>query len=104
VIRKAFLLLGVVVLGSMTGLGVPRVSAQPPRLPAATPSTLDAEQATVLKVFSAAEGEHRFIAYLVKWKGFEVIVSDDLARSEFKVGDTIRFIAQRINLAQATGR
>ena len=98
--RRVLAILGVVVLGSMTGLGVAGVAAQTPRLPAGVKSSFDTEEATVLKVFSAAEGEHRFVAYLVKWKGFEVIVSDALARSNFKAGDTIRFIAQRIALAR----
>ena len=100
-IRKALPMLGAVVLGSMTGLGMPGASAQTPRLPAGMQSSFDMEEATVLKVFSAEEGEHRFVAYLVKWKGFEVIVSDALARSDFEVGDTIRFIAQEINLARS---
>lgn len=87
-------------LGNMAGLGVLGLSAQVSQLPDGMKSSFDREQARVLKVFSAADGEHRFVAYLVKWKGFEVIVSDALARSDFEVGDRIRFIAQRISLAQ----
>ena len=41
----------------------------------------------VLKVFSAKDGEAIFRAYLVSWKGQEVIVSDSLARSDYRVGE-----------------
>lgn len=52
----------------------------------------------MLKVFSAEQEGHRFIAYLVKWKDFDVIVSDPLGRSNFRDGDKIRFLAQRVSL------
>lgn len=98
-IRCVLPMFGAVVLGSMTGLGA---SPQTPQLPVGTQSSFDTEEATVLKVFSAEEGEHRFVGYVVKWKGSEVIVSDILARSEFEVGDTIKFIAQKINVARSS--
>jgi hypothetical protein len=47
----------------------------------------------VLKVFAAKDGEAVFRAYLVQWKGQEVIVSDSLARSSYKEGDTIPVLA-----------
>lgn len=50
-------------------------------------------QAKIKKVYSATSDGHRFVAYVVDWKGSEVIVSDTLARSAFKVGDTIHFLA-----------
>ncbi|QDU91237.1 hypothetical protein Pla175_46570 [Pirellulimonas nuda] len=52
-------------------------------------------EAPVLKIFSANDGDHKFVAYLVSWKGAEVIVSDPLAKSEYKPGDTITFLASR---------
>lgn len=55
----------------------------------------------VLKVYSAKEGEHRFVAYVVKWKDAEVVVSDPLAQTDFKVGDTIKFLAQKLHLEKA---
>lgn len=96
--KRVLAIFGVVVVGSIAGLGVSATSAQTPRLPAGVKSSFDTLEAPVLKVFSAEEGEHRFVAYLVKWKGFEVIVSDALARSNFKVGDTISFMAHKITL------
>jgi hypothetical protein len=53
-------------------------------------------EAQILKVFSADDSGARFRAYLVKWKDFEVIVSDVLGTSDKKEGDLISFIAQRI--------
>jgi hypothetical protein len=47
----------------------------------------------VLKVFEAKDGEAVFRAYLVRWKNQEVIVSDPLARSNHKEGDTITVLA-----------
>jgi len=35
---------------------------------------------------------------LVKWKNFDVIVSDPLARSDFQQGDKISFMAQKLSL------
>jgi len=99
--RRLLPAVGAVVLGSMTWLGAPEAPAQARQLPAGMQSSFDTEEATVLKVFSATEGEHGFIAYLVKWKGFEVVVSDPLARSNFKVGDTIGFLAHRLDLSQS---
>jgi hypothetical protein len=63
-------------------------------------NSYDVVQSPVLKVYSAKEGKHRFVAYLVKWKDSEVIVSDPLAKSDYKVGDTISFLAQKITVEQ----
>jgi len=58
-------------------------------------SSHDVVQLPVLKVFTAKDGEHSFLAYLVKWKGAEVIVSDTLARSSYKVGDTLPVLVMK---------
>ena len=55
-------------------------------------------QSAVLKVYTAKAGEHRFIAYVVKWKDTEVIVSDPLGKSDYKVGDKIPFLAQKVTV------
>lgn len=57
--------------------------------------------AKVLKVFSAKDGEAVFRAYQVKWKDQDVIVSDPLAKSDHKAGDTITVLA--INLPYPNG-
>ena len=63
-------------------------------------STYDVVQSPVLKIYTAMDGKHRFVAYLVKWKGAEVIVSDPLAQSNYQVGDTISFLAQKTTLEE----
>lgn len=82
----------------LAGLDAHCVSAQTPLPPTDAQSTFDLVEAPVLKVFTAKEESHEFIAYLVKWKDFEVIVSDPLARSRYREGDTIRFMAQKLSI------
>lgn len=63
-----------------------------------SPSNYVVAQAPVLKVYTANEDHHRFVAYVVKWRNAEVVVSDPLAKSDYKVGDKISFLAQKITL------
>ena len=42
----------------------------------------------VLKVFSARDGDAVFRAYMVNWKGQEVVVKDTLAKTDYHVGDS----------------
>lgn len=93
------LLLGIALgsaLGAQTSTVAPIRSAAPsaakddgtgPRLP---PERFEAR---VVKVYAAQDGEARFRAYVVTWKGQEVIASDSLARTDFKVGETITVLA-----------
>lgn len=97
-ISQASTALAAIVVAGVTMLGTPRAFAQTPPLPRETQSTFDTVEAPVLKVFSAEQDGHRFIAYLVKWKDFDVIVSDPLGGSNFQEGDKIRFLAQRVSL------
>lgn len=53
------------------------------------------ERSQVKKVFTASSDGHRFIAYMVDWNGNDVIVSDSLARSDFKVGEEISFLVMK---------
>ena len=73
----------------------------PPQLLPGVKGSFETMDARVLKVYAAKDGEHRFVAYLVKWKDSEVVVSDPLARSDHKVGDTIKFLAQKIHIEKA---
>jgi len=59
-------------------------------------------KAEVLKVFSAKDGDALFRAYLVKWKGQEIVASDQLVKSDYHVGDTIQVLA--INLPFPNGQ
>jgi hypothetical protein len=47
----------------------------------------------VLKVYEAIDGEAKFRAYVVRWKDQEVVVSDNLVRTDYKEGDTIPVLA-----------
>jgi len=49
----------------------------------------------VLKVFSVQDGDAVFRAYAVDWKGQEVIASDTLVMTDYKVGDTVSVLAMK---------
>ena len=55
----------------------------PPQLLPGVKGSFETMDARVLKVYAAKDGEHRFVAYLVK------------------VGDTIKFLAQKIHIERA---
>lgn len=52
----------------------------------------------ILKVYSTEDQGARFRAYVVKWKEKEVIVSDPLGNTDRKVGETIVFMAHRLEM------
>ena len=56
--------------------------------------------ATVVKVYSTTDvAGHVFIAYVVDHNGVEVVVSDPLARTCHKVGDTIQFMEIKMQMS-----
>lgn len=70
--------------------------------PSAAGHTAEVIRMPVLKVYSAKETNNAaFRCYAVKWKGQEVIVSDIMADSDYKVGDIIPVMA--INMS-TTGK
>ena len=78
-----------VVLGSMALTG-----CSPPK------TSYTVTKAVVTKVFSATDpGGHRFVAYAVDRGGVEIIVSDTLANTTYKVGDTIQYLDQKIEIS-----
>ena len=64
-------------------------------------STATTEEGIVTKVYSGSDSGFKFISYAVNHKDNEIIVSDTLAESNFKVGDEIKFIAARIGLSKS---
>ena len=96
--KRVVPILWVIMMGNIARFGVPNVAAQTPPPPPEVQSTFNTVDAPVLKVYSAEEGGHRFVAYLVKWNNSEVVVSDPLARSDFQKGDMISFIVQKVSL------
>lgn len=61
-------------------------------------SSFTTSKAPVLKVYSQSDAGHTFRAYVVDVGGTEVVVSDPLGSSSHKVGDTIEYMAQKIEL------
>lgn len=72
-------------------------------LPAGMKASMETIEGKVLKVYTAEENGARFRAYVVQWKGVEVIVSDTLGTTSNKEGDTITFMAQRIEMPRDNG-
>lgn len=58
-------------------------------------------EAKVLKVIAAKDGDAVFRAYIVEWKGQEVVVSDPLAESNFREGDTITVLGMNLPFPQS---
>jgi hypothetical protein len=52
-------------------------------------------QAKVIKVFAAEDNGAKFRAYQVRWKGFDIVVSDTLADTDAKEGELLNFLASR---------
>jgi hypothetical protein len=42
---------------------------------------------------------HRFVSYVVDRGGVEIVVSDTLAKTTYKVGDTIEYLDQKIEIS-----
>jgi hypothetical protein len=69
-----------------------------PALPPGVTGKGEAAQAEILKVYSMEDQGATFRAYVVKYKGNEVTVSDDLAATTKKVGDKITMMATRVEV------
>lgn len=67
----------------------PRPEDAKPRIP---PERVELK---VLKVFYAKDGEFIFRAYVVEWKGQEVIVRDTLAKTNYRTDDTITVMVMK---------
>ena len=74
-----------------------------PTVPVGMTGRYETVKSTVLKVYSAEDNGAHFRAYVVKWKDKEVIVSDMLGRTNKKEGDSITFMAQRIEMPHPHG-
>ena len=82
---------------ALTLLGADKKADQ--SLPPASSERFESE---VLRVFSAKEGDALFRAYVVKWKGQEVVASDPLVKTDYRVGEKITVLA--INLPFPGGK
>jgi hypothetical protein len=59
----------------------------------------------VLKVYSAEENGAKYLAYVVSYKGNEVVVVDVMQMGEpKKVGDKINFASQKLEMPPKSGK
>lgn len=65
-------------------------------------SSFTTTTAKVLKVYSVTDGGHTFVAYVVERGGAEIVVSDALGKSSHKVGDSIEYLDQKIEVDAST--
>ncbi len=56
-------------------------------------------KAKVLKVYSATDAGHNYVAYVVDRSGTEVVINDAMGKSAHKVGDTIEYLDQKMDMA-----
>lgn len=91
---RSALLLAVLILGHSSSSGRLYAADNPPPSPA---NRIPPERAElkVLEVFAGQDGGHRFRAYRVEWKGQPVIASDSLAKTDYRVGDTISVLVMK---------
>jgi hypothetical protein len=70
--------------------------ATPPAPPPGMKTKTEMGEAEILKVYAAEDQGARFRAYVIKYNGNEVIVGDDMAGTDKKVGDKIKFVVVRV--------
>lgn len=89
---KTYPILKIAALTLGLGLSAPftAITAAEPNSDRLPPERFEAK---VIKVISASDGPAVFRAYIVMWKGQEVVASDTLAKSRFKEGDVITVLA-----------
>jgi len=93
---KAALLIVICAIGTLAAQADQPVEPQPPPVHAQTSfPAFTKENAVVEEVVSAVDDGYRFRAYVVRWHGARVLVSDLLAESNGAVGDTIHFMVGR---------
>jgi hypothetical protein len=63
--------------------------------PAKAKGDFERVQAKVIKVFAAEDNGAKFRAYQVKWKGFDVVISDTLGDTDTQEGESLTFLASR---------
>jgi len=89
----------------LLSLGSPLFAQQftPPSLPPGVKSAGESAEGAVLKVYSMEDQGHTFRAYVVKYKGSEVIIPDNLSTTSKKVGDNVKFVVARVEVPSKVG-
>src|SRR5437764_264274 len=85
------------VLTAVMASGLKAQQRTPPAPPPGMKTKSETGEAEVLKVYSSADQGAAFRAYVVKYKGNEVVISDDLAVTNRNVGDKIKFMVMRVD-------
>ena len=70
----------------------------PPPLPAGAKTSGESAESEILKVYSLEDQGATYRAYVVKYKGNEVVVPDSISATSKKVGDKVRFTVARVEL------
>jgi hypothetical protein len=84
------------------GQGVLIIAASESRdVPEAMQMSMTNDTATVEEILTAETNGYRFLAYIVKWNGARVAVSDVFATTRYAVGDRITFPIAR---SESSGR
>jgi hypothetical protein len=96
--KKLFMIVTAIALLSVAAVASSQTPSGKPAMPPGMKGDYETVEARVLRVFRADDKGARFRAYLVKWKDFEVIVSDPLGTTDKKEGDMITFMAQRLEM------
>ena len=99
----AALLVASLVIGSQLLAQTPKADA----LSAITSAMASMEMMNgdILKVYSAEENGAKYLAYVVSYKGNEVVVADVMQMGEpKKVGDKINFASQQLEMPPKSGR
>jgi len=76
----------------------------PPALPPGVQAKGESLEGDVVKVYSLDDQGAKFRAYVVKYKGSEVVVDDKLSLTNHKVGDKIKFMVTRVELPFGTSK
>ena len=74
----------------------------PPALPPGAKSSTEMFDTDIIKVYSLDDQGASYRAYVVKYKGSEVVVGDTLAQNK-KVGDKIKVIVARVEMPLPAG-
>jgi hypothetical protein len=82
---------------SMVGISSRRTSGSTStnEITAGARGNAETVQAKVIKVFAVEDNGAKFRAYQVRWKGFDIVVSDTLANTDAKEGELLTFLASR---------
>lgn len=96
---KAFLtILGISLLLVTTAASQDSPQQDQPSLPPGMKASMATIEGIVERVFAVDDNGARFRAYQVRWKDYDVIVSDPLATTDYHEGDQITFMAQRMEM------